>query len=71
MVCVLCGKRENIQDGFCPECLNLIYRNNDRLEYIKVLQEVATHGKLPPKLREKIEKMLEHIPPFDAKKEYP
>ena len=67
-MCVLCGKHGNFPDGFCQECQTLIYRNNDRLQYTKILQEVATLRTLPPKLRERIEEMLRHVPPFDGSK---
>lgn len=72
MLCVLCGKRGEWEgfEGFCPDCQNLIYRNNDRLEYQKILRDVLNIRNLPGSIRARIEEALQHAAPFDEDKEY-
>jgi len=70
VLCVLCGERGNFPDGFCPSCETLIYRNNDRLEYQKILRDVLQIKNLPGSIRQRIQKLLEHTAPFDEGKEW-
>ena len=67
-MCVLCGKHGNFPEGLCEDCKSLIYRNNDRLQYIAVLRKVAMLSTIPDKVRQEIEEMLKHVPPFDGNK---
>ncbi len=70
MLCVLCGARGDFPLGFCNNCENLIYRNNDRAEFQRVLRDVLQIKNLPASIRQRIEKLLEHSAPFDEKKEW-
>lgn len=68
MLCVLCGARGDFPLGFCNNCESLIYRNNDRAEFQRVLRDVLQIKNLPASIRQRIEKLLEHSAPFDAAK---
>lgn len=70
MLCVLCGARGNYPSGFCNDCENLIYRNNDRAAYQRVLRDVLQIKNLPASIRKKIDELLKHAAPFDEKKEW-
>jgi hypothetical protein len=66
VLCYLCAR--TIQDdkqegGLCSVCSELIYRNNERVKVMELLEKAKKH--CPDWLRREIEEAVINKPPFE------
>lgn len=61
--CYICGRLTDYDPhGLCCDCREVMQRNNERVYLLSLIKEAMQYCLVA--LREKMENVLEHVPPF-------